>query len=181
LPTPGREAVVEMKEPNLSVPARPSDDVEKKLLPIARLARLLFKRRPPRGNASHVGSSYTPEAVVLSQPLEAVLDQTTIRQLRDTLTPEMRRQLLDTFDAQQESCMRDLDGAVQRGDRGEIRRVAHMLKGSSASLGATRLRVCCEGLERVSRRGDPDVERSNLAELRVVAAAARDALRQQLI
>jgi HPt (histidine-containing phosphotransfer) domain-containing protein len=114
------------------------------------------------------------------QQREVALDQDTISQLHDALTREMREQLLDAFDAQQETCMRELDGAIERGDRCEIRRVSHMLKGSSASLGATRLRACLEGLERVTTREDAGVDESQLEELRVVAAATRRALRQQL-
>jgi two-component system, sensor histidine kinase len=110
-----------------------------------------------------------------------VLDPDTICQLRATLSVEMRTQLVNTFDRQREQCVRDLVDAVGRGDRTEIRRVAHLLKGSSASLGATALLAACEALEHVSRPGDPAVAQSQVAELRIVAVAASDGLRQQLI
>jgi HPt (histidine-containing phosphotransfer) domain-containing protein len=126
-------------------------------------------------------TSAFPVTAAPAIPLEPLLDRTTIRQLRDTLTSEMREQLLDIFDAQREKCVADLVGAVGRGDRMEIRRVAHMLKGSSASLGASALRSSCEALERGCRRGDAEVTQSQVQELRVAAAAVSDALRQQLI
>ncbi len=116
-----------------------------------------------------------------AQRVEDVLDRATILQLRDTLTPEIRQQLLDTFATQQETCISDLGKAVQRGDRDEIGRVAHLLKGSSASLGAMSLRLCCERLEHIGRRQDSDVGETQVTELRTVAAEASHALRQQLL
>jgi HPt (histidine-containing phosphotransfer) domain-containing protein len=110
-----------------------------------------------------------------------VLDLDTIAQLRAMLSVEMRTQLVNTFDQQRDQCVRDLEDAVHRGDRTEIRRVAHLLKGSSASLGATALLASCETLEHVSRPGDPAVSEGQVTELRVVAAAAGDELRRQLI
>jgi HPt (histidine-containing phosphotransfer) domain-containing protein len=110
-----------------------------------------------------------------------LLDQTTIRQLRDTLTSEMRGQLVEIFDVQREKCVADLVKAVRSGDRMEIRRVAHMLKGSGASLGASALRSSCEALERGCRREGAEVTQSQVEELRVAAVAVSDALRQQLI
>ena len=135
----------------------------------------------PRLNAQSNGNCDGLDADSAPQPAQDVLDQATIVQLREALTPEMREQLLDTFDCQQEKCISDLGEAVQHGDREEVRRLAHLLKGSSASLGATSLRLCCERLEHVGRRQDPDVDETQVAELRTVAAAASRALRQQLI
>jgi HPt (histidine-containing phosphotransfer) domain-containing protein len=122
-----------------------------------------------------------PEPELLSKPLEAVLDPATIRQLRDTLTPDMRRQLVDIFDVQREKCVSDLMEATRCGDRAEIRRGMHMLAGSSASLGATGLRAACEMLENVCRSGDADVTQAQVAELRVLASAVGQALREELI
>jgi CheY-like chemotaxis protein/nitrogen-specific signal transduction histidine kinase/HPt (histidine-containing phosphotransfer) domain-containing protein len=135
----------------------------------------------PGASAPSVGNGDGLEAEDSSQPTEDVLDHATILQLRDTLTPEMREQLLDVFDAQQEQCISDLGRAVQRGDRDEVRRVAHLLKGSSASVGAMSLRLCCERLEHVGRREDADLGETRIAELRIVASSVSQALRQQLI
>jgi CheY-like chemotaxis protein/HPt (histidine-containing phosphotransfer) domain-containing protein len=135
----------------------------------------------PRLNAQSNGNRDGLDPDSSCQPAQDVLDRATIVQLREALTPEMREQLLDTFDCQQEQCICDLGEAVQHGDREEVRRLAHLLKGSSASLGATSLRLCCERLEHVGRRQDPDVGETQVTELRTVAAAASRALRQQLI
>jgi PAS domain S-box-containing protein len=132
-------------------------------------------------NAQSMGNGDALEADSTAQPAEGVLDHATIVQLRETLTLQMREQLLDTFDGQREKCISDLGEAIQRGDLDEVRRLAHLLKGSSASLGATSLRLCCERLEHLGRRQDPDVGETDVAQLRIVAATASPALRQQLI
>jgi PAS domain S-box-containing protein len=132
-------------------------------------------------SAQSPGNGDVLDAHGASRPEEDVLDEPTIAQLRETLTPEMREHLLDTFDGQREKCVADIGEAVQRGDRDEVRRLAHLLKGSSASLGATSLRLCCERLEHLGRRQDPDVGEVDVARLRAVAATASHALRQQLV
>jgi CheY-like chemotaxis protein/two-component sensor histidine kinase len=114
-----------------------------------------------------------------AEPVNGVLDRATIVQIRSKLTPEKCEALAITFDAQQQQCVTDIDRAIARGDLSEMRRVAHKLKGSSASLGATRLRACCQQLE---LDDDEDIELAGLriAELRVTAAQASDALRYEL-
>jgi CheY-like chemotaxis protein/HPt (histidine-containing phosphotransfer) domain-containing protein len=116
-----------------------------------------------------------------SSPVEGVLDRPAITRLRDTLTPTACRQLLEIFDEQQEKCVTDITDAVTRGDREEVRRVAHLLKGSSATLGATSLRLCCERLEHIDATQPREVTEAQLVELRRVAAESNDALRAQLI
>jgi signal transduction histidine kinase/CheY-like chemotaxis protein/HPt (histidine-containing phosphotransfer) domain-containing protein len=115
-----------------------------------------------------------------SQPVEDVLDQATIGQLRETLAPEMREQLVTTFEAQEKQCVADLAAAVARDDRDEVRRVAHLLKGSSSSLGAMRLRYCSERMERVGRSQDAGVSQEQIEQLRAAASEASRALRKQL-
>jgi histidine phosphotransfer protein HptB len=93
----------------------------------------------------------------------------------------MRGRLLETFDGQRDSCVEGIAEAVRRGDEAERRRLAHLLKGSSATIGATRLRASCEQLERTGRAGDPPVGEEQLDELRAAAAEARSALAQNLL
>jgi HPt (histidine-containing phosphotransfer) domain-containing protein len=92
----------------------------------------------------------------------------------------MRSRLLETFDGQLETCLEGIAEAIRRDDDGERRRLAHLLKGSSAAIGALRLRASCEQLERSGRTGDPAVGQAELAELRARAAEARRELAQQL-
>jgi HPt (histidine-containing phosphotransfer) domain-containing protein len=134
----------------------------------------------PAENGESSGNGTPPSPNGGSAPVEAVLDQATIQQLRETLTPEMRTELLDTFDEQQVQCVADIAAAVKRDDRDEVRRVAHLLKGSGASLGAMRLRDCSERLEHVGKSQDADVSDAQVTQLRDTANEASRALRQQL-
>jgi two-component system sensor histidine kinase/response regulator len=125
-------------------------------------------------------ASQEPEADAASRSLTDVLDQATILQLRDTLAPEMREQLIDSFEQQQRKCLDDIVEALGREDGEELRRLAHLLKGSSATLGAMRLRQCCERLEHVGRIQDAAVGDAQIVRLRAAAAEASKALRTQL-
>ena len=75
--------------------------------------------------------------------------------------------------------MAEIGGASERGDRIEVRRVAHKLKGSSASLGAIRLGACCQKLE-LDQHDDVPLSASQLTELRGAATQAAEALRYEL-
>jgi CheY-like chemotaxis protein/HPt (histidine-containing phosphotransfer) domain-containing protein len=110
-----------------------------------------------------------------------VLDEATILQLKETLTAEMRQQLVETFDEQLERCSADIAAAAARGDHGEVRRVAHLLKGSSATFGAHRLRDCCLALEHAGRQSDVPVGEADVERLRETAAEAAGALHERLL
>jgi CheY-like chemotaxis protein/HPt (histidine-containing phosphotransfer) domain-containing protein len=110
-----------------------------------------------------------------------ILDQAAIKQLREALTPEIRHEIVDIFDDQQLKCLSDINGAIARDDRDELRRVAHLLKGSSASLGAVKLRICCQGLEHMGRTHDPMASQEEITQLGVVAAETSLALRRWLV
>lgn len=114
-----------------------------------------------------------------AQTLNGVLDQAAVGLIRERLTPEKRAQLVETFDAQQEECVGAIGGAIERGDRAGVRLVAHKLRGSSASLGALRLRDRCEELE-LGEESEEELGERQIEELRVIAAEASDALRYEL-
>jgi CheY-like chemotaxis protein/HPt (histidine-containing phosphotransfer) domain-containing protein len=103
-----------------------------------------------------------------------------VLQLRDALPPALRVELVVLFEAQSEECVEEITDASERGDREGVRRAAHLLKGSSATLGAIKLQACCQELERMSRSTDGDTN-EKLDRLRVVAAEASLALRRQLL
>ncbi len=109
-----------------------------------------------------------------------VLDAATIRQLRDALSLGMRERLVQVFDASLPECVAEIVGAAQRGDETEQIRVAHLLKGSSATLGATRLSLACRRLEHTADDRDPALE-EQLDQLRTTASEAREALHRQLL
>jgi CheY-like chemotaxis protein len=108
-----------------------------------------------------------------------VLDAATVLRIREALTADKRAALAETFDVQQASCIADIARAVGRGDRSSVRRVAHRLKGSSASVGALRLRDCCSKLE-LGDDEEPTLDTAEIDELREAAAEASTALREQL-
>jgi PAS domain S-box-containing protein len=109
------------------------------------------------------------------------LDPTIIAQLRDTLTSEMRGRLLQTFEQSLGKCLTDIASAAQSRDRIELRRLAHLLKGSSASMGAARLSRGCQQLEQLSCEEDRTVGQELLDELNATASAAGPALRRELL
>ena len=47
-----------------------------------------------------------------------------------------------------------LQQAVSAADSGEVTRLAHLIKGACAMVGATGLAEICEGIEHANRRGD---------------------------
>src|SRR2546430_6608756 len=86
-----------------------------------------------------------------------ILDAGTVAQLEQTLTRQMRAQLMQTFDEQLDRCVAEIEVAAVRGDQAELRRISHLLKGSSATFGAVRLREVCVRLERSGREDDEAV------------------------
>ncbi len=131
-----------------------------------------------RGRSRRAGDVREASAADLG---DEVLDDATVGQLRNTLTPKMRARLLETFEESQGACLKEIAAAIERRDDGELRRVAHLLKGSSAMLGATRLKRACQSLEQSSRNGDPRPSEEEVAQLRVIAADGLAALRQHLL
>ena len=130
--------------------------------------------RPTGGDADD-----RPRAEHGAEPPDGVLDQAAVGRIRASLTQAKRAALADTFDLQQERCVLEIGGAIERGDRAEVRLVAHKLRGSSASLGVLRLRDRCQELELDVEEAD-ELGEPQIAELRGIAAEASEALRHEL-
>jgi two-component system sensor histidine kinase/response regulator len=109
-----------------------------------------------------------------------VLDERTIRQLRSTLTTDMRLRLLDSFETSLTGCVAAIAEAVRHGDPGSLARAAQLLKGSSAALGANRLTLTCQRLEGSATDDDQSVGEEQIDQLNAAASEARDALRTGL-
>ena len=73
-----------------------------------------------------------------------------------------------------------LDQALQEGDATGLKRMAHSLKSSSASVGASRLSTLCESLEAASLENGKDGARSLVDEIGAESATVRGALRDEL-
>jgi len=64
---------------------------------------------------------------------------------------------VDLFRSQTPAKLDELEKAVQDGELDERKRVAHFLKGSAASLGATRMTELCRELESAAPLRAPDL------------------------
>jgi len=132
-------------------------------------------------SASGLGASESePEPEHASTRRDEVLDRGTLLELKATLTIEAQERLIETFEASLPESVADIEAAVRRNDRTGLRRTAHLLRGSSATLGATRLRLSAQQLEQSGRGEDTDVTEEQLARLRATVSEARDALHEQL-
>jgi HPt (histidine-containing phosphotransfer) domain-containing protein len=112
--------------------------------------------------------------------VEDVLSQHTIARWRETLSVETRRDLHRMFDELLPARVSAIDRAARSGDRFELKRAAHLLSGSSTMIGATRLGQACRQFEQATASDDPIVGELRLARLAVIAAEARQALRDSL-
>jgi two-component system sensor histidine kinase/response regulator len=110
-----------------------------------------------------------------------LLDAAVVRELCDTFTLEMRSSLMATFEATLPAYLADISGAALRGDRLGLKRTAHMLKGSAATLGALQLADACHSIEQTGRDQDRRVGDAELQTLRATATMTCRALREQLL
>jgi len=111
-------------------------------------------------------------------PRGAALDVVVISELRRVLTPAMRVKLFEVFDDQMHRTIGLLGAAADHGDGAEVARLGHLLVGSSAGIGARRLRFFCEQLERFGPADTIDVD--EIDRLRVTAAQDSVFLQQEL-
>jgi HPt (histidine-containing phosphotransfer) domain-containing protein len=92
--------------------------------------------------------------------------------------PSALRPLLATYFESAEELAGEVAAGVARADAAAIKRAAHSLKSSSASMGAISLSRLCLELERLSAKGQMTTEIEALAsELQALHAASVDALR----
>jgi signal transduction histidine kinase/CheY-like chemotaxis protein/HPt (histidine-containing phosphotransfer) domain-containing protein len=121
------------------------------------------------------------EAEVVGGSASELFDAEVVRELREALDVETREGLIRAFDASLRGYVAEIDDAIQCGDPGERRRTAHLLGGSSASLGAKRLALSCRRLEQSTRDEDPAVGIRELAELHAAATLTLVALPGRLL
>jgi CheY-like chemotaxis protein/HPt (histidine-containing phosphotransfer) domain-containing protein len=125
-------------------------------------------------------SARTPDFLPSLEHVADVLDRATILELQATLTTETREQLIEAFETSLPIYLADIEAAVGRSDQSGIRRLAHLLKGSSTAIGATRLTLSCEQLEHGAAGAQTADDEAQLASLRAAASDASVALRTQL-
>lgn len=112
------------------------------------------------------------------QTIPADLDPTLCEQLAvlERSSPGILRRLVDSFLARQSRALVDAERHLQAGDLQALRLLAHSLKGSSASLGATALAACAGDIEHSAYTGDAAACQRLLADLPALFATAERAL-----
>jgi two-component system sensor histidine kinase/response regulator len=97
------------------------------------------------------------------------------RELQQPGGPDFVTELIDLFLDDTTSQLKGLRTAVSKNDRDEIRRVAHLLKGSSGNIGAGPIAKLYEELEE-QRDFDNEVALTLLARIEVEFELVREAL-----
>lgn len=127
-----------------------------------------------------VPTSAEPDPVG-TEVLDPVLDPVAVQQLLrlgDAAGFEVLQELLDLFDRDTPQRVAALREALTGRDAAAVEFVAHSLKGSVLTLGATRAGELCSRLEQAGRHADLDGTEEVLCELDVQLGAVRDALGQ---
>jgi DNA-binding response OmpR family regulator len=76
------------------------------------------------------------------------LDLTVLETFREAGAPDFTRRLIDQFIHEAGVCVRTLKEAAGRADANALNAIAHSLKGSSMTIGASRLAALCEQVEK---------------------------------
>lgn len=86
----------------------------------------------------------------LFEPAEAVMDTRILREFLDMIGPEgpgLLRSIADLYAVETPPVLSALGLALDRGDHEAATRLAHRLKGSCLSIGASRLAASCAAVE----------------------------------
>jgi two-component system, sensor histidine kinase and response regulator len=105
---------------------------------------------------------------------DALIDEARMRTFRDDY-PDIVDQLVDLFLTSTPPLLDELRGAADSGDRDELRRAAHKLKGSCQNIGATFMATLCRSIE----TGEGDLH-GNVAELGAALEPTESAIRRAL-
>jgi len=84
-----------------------------------------------------------------------ILDPKVIGDLRQLCAnrPDLLRELLGLFQSDLPPQLAAITAAVAAGDAGQLRAIAHSVKGAAANLGALQLTHLCAELEKLGRAG----------------------------
>jgi signal transduction histidine kinase/DNA-binding response OmpR family regulator/HPt (histidine-containing phosphotransfer) domain-containing protein/integral membrane sensor domain MASE1 len=127
------------------------------------------------------GPSPTPYAATAAMPAttaipEATLDAALIAELRQTLGDDaIYGEVVDAYLREAPIRLAGMQQALAAGDSEALRRLAHVLKGSSLTFGAGPVAALCQDLETHARHGTLDGAATLLASLdRALPACCRD-------
>lgn len=113
----------------------------------------------------------------------AALDATALARLQEldpTGQAGVLRRVLSTFDTSLANILQGLERARDAGDSAEMRRLAHTLKSSSASVGALTLSSACAKVEALVREQSLQTLPDAVALLLAEGRAAQQAVRRHL-
>ncbi len=109
------------------------------------------------------------------------LDSVVLAQLREDLGGGASlNEIISLFLEKTPALLAELRDAVTRGDLDAVRRSAHMIKGTSATLGARALSESCKRLEEQARAGDLHETAASLSEIEGAYRGAQAALRAEI-
>jgi HPt (histidine-containing phosphotransfer) domain-containing protein len=97
-------------------------------------------------------------AYSLMVPTEAVMDTTVLTEFLEMVGPEgpqLLRSIAETYTIETPPLLTALGLALKRGDTIAATRLAHRLKGSCLSIGASRLAASCASVEDLCLSGSP--------------------------
>jgi HPt (histidine-containing phosphotransfer) domain-containing protein len=127
------------------------DDYLVKPVTLDRLAEALAKCQPVCESATRSAETVERKGAASGD----ALDRSVLEQLREDIGgDEGLRDVIATFLAQTPSTLATLRDVAGRGDAAGIRRAAHMIKGTSATLGRLALADHCAEMERPRGSGD---------------------------
>ena len=153
------------------------DDFLPKPIRLEQLSGMLARWLPAGGhdNSACQKSDEVPPPDAGSR--EPALDETTVKLLLDTM-PEHFPRLVEQFSSYGAGTLDGMEGAVA-GDRKELRRLAHSLKGSSGTLGASTLAAACAGIEQAAEQAEAGSLLQRIGETRELHRQAVEALRER--
>ncbi|MBC7248740.1 MAG: PAS domain S-box protein [Anaerolineae bacterium] len=146
------------------------DDYISKPVRVEELVQALERCQPRGGKASGRGPTAVPhESPAPPADLPgAVIDPTVLEKFRAVMgqdAPLFIAELVEAFQMDAVRLLAELRQAVAQGDPELMRRAAHTLKGSAATLGATRLSALCLDLECMGQQGELTGAEEKLAQL----------------
>ena len=138
--------------------------------------------RPPQPNSRLPGHE-RPEGGVAPVPAADVLDREALQRLR-ALDPagsnQVMKRVANAFETSIGGLLRQLQSAMEAADSAGIKHVAHTLKSSSASIGATELSKICAEIEAMVLRGQEEGMSEKVATLVAEVPAVLMALQRIL-
>ena len=103
-----------------------------------------------------------------------------LRELQGEGEPDILNELIELFLDEVPTQLKALGEAAQMGETQSVERIAHTLKGSSASMGALRMEALCAELEEAGRSEDLSAVSGQISRLEEEFGRVRAVLEKEL-